>query len=288
MQATERGSSEGPVQETAVMLEQQQLATDTYSMRIYCPEVASRIVPGQFFMIRRPDTKDPLLGRPFALFDVFEQDGAPVGIEFAYLVVGKLTRQMPHWRPEDRVEIWGPLGNGFPQPEGGHLLCVAGGIGQTPFLAVAREALGLHSYGKPPRTIGKACEGVTLCYGVRSAERLAAVKRFEQIGVDVRVATEDGSAGHKGLVDSLVKNVLEQGLRPERIYCCGPEPMLAAVVQIAGEFNIPCWVSLETPMACGIGACFSCVTKIRTGRDQWDYKRVCLEGPVFPADKVVF
>ncbi len=277
-----------PVCVRATVVDQSPMARDTFRLRLRCPEVAERILPGQFFMVRAPGTADPLLGRPFALFDVFEEDGRPAGVEFGYLVVGKLTRLMPSWKPGDPVEVWGPLGNGFPVPEGGHLLCVAGGIGQTPFLAVAREALGLRRYGRPARAVKQPAEKVTLLYGVRSADRLAGVTDFERVGVEVHVATEDGSAGFRGLVSQLLTERLQQGERPDRIYCCGPEPMMAAASEIARQANLPCWVSLETPMACGIGACFSCVARIRTDQGDWDYRRVCVDGPVFPADRVLF
>ena len=94
---------------------------------------------------------------------------------------------MPTWKAGDMVSIWGPLGNGFPPPEADHLMLVAGGIGQTPFLAVAREALGLRSYGSPPRAVSRRPRRVTLCYGVRSAEYLAGLEEFALPGLEVRL-----------------------------------------------------------------------------------------------------
>ncbi|MAG93015.1 MAG: dihydroorotate dehydrogenase electron transfer subunit, partial [Planctomycetaceae bacterium] len=142
------------VSQEATLAEQTPLARDTYRIRLHCPEIARQITPGQFFMIRPADLTDPLLGRPFALFDVYEDDRRrPAGIDFGYVRIGKLTSLMTTWEPGQRVELWGPLGNGFPLPTGGHLMMVAGGIGQTPFLATAREALGLQSYGDPARKL---------------------------------------------------------------------------------------------------------------------------------------
>ncbi len=107
-------------------------------------------------------------------------------------------------------------------------------------------------------------------------------------GLDVRLATDDGSRGHHGFVTELLKQSLVSDCPPDLIYCCGPEPMMHAVQKIATAANVSCWLSLETPMACGIGICFSCVAKIQQDDGEWDYRRTCLEGPIFPATKVVF
>ncbi len=130
------------------------LAHDTYRIRFSCPPIARRIFPGQFIMIRLAGCNDPLLGRPLALYDVVDDANAnPDGLDIVYLVVGKMTRRLAGLEPEAKLEIWGPLGNGFPVEQTEHLLMVAGGIGQTPFLALAREYLGLHRYGDPPRSV---------------------------------------------------------------------------------------------------------------------------------------
>jgi dihydroorotate dehydrogenase electron transfer subunit len=237
-------------------------------------------------MIRVPGETDPLLGRPFALYDVYEEGGEPAGVDFGYVVVGKLTRLMTRWKPGDRVEIWGPLGNGFPIPDANHLMCVAGGIGQTPFLAVAREALGLRRYGQPQRELVHPPERVTLCYGARSAEYLAGLDDFALPGLAVRTSTDDGTAGQRGFVTALLSQSLAED-PPDAVYCCGPEPMMHVVAEICAANGVRCWLSLETPMACGFGACFSCVTRVRVGDDEWDYRRTCVEGPVFPATSLM-
>lgn len=279
------------VQATARVVEQEQMACNTYRLRLHCPEIARRIVPGQFFMVRPARGSDPLLGRPFALFDTYDDEhGQPVGFDFGYVTVGKLTGLMPSWKVGDEVSVWGPLGNGFPiVPEGTkHLMCVAGGIGQTPFLAVARELLISRRYGSPTREVATRPNQVSLCYGARSADYLAGLDQFAIDGLDVRLATDDGSRGHHGFVTELLKQSLASDSPPDLIYCCGPEPMMHAVQKIATAANVACWLSLETPMACGIGICFSCVAKIQQDDGEWDYRRTCLEGPIFPAAKVVF
>ena len=139
---------------------------------------------------------------------------------------------------------------------------VAGGIGYTPFLALAQEALGIKQYGSPRRQASLAAN-VTLCYGARTADSLAGVSDFERFGIDIRLATDDGSRGHHGLVTDLMQCVLKESPGNARIVCCGPEPMMEAMAYIAHQARVPCQVSLETPMACGIGICFTCVAKIR-------------------------
>lgn len=271
----------------AAVVENVAIARDTYRVRLACPEIARRIVPGQFVMVRLPGVDDPLLGRPLALYDTWLDDsGTPAGIDVVYLVVGRMTRRLARVRSGDALEIWGPLGNGFPPATCEHLVMVAGGIGQTPFLALGREALGGRPYGSPARTRPRV-NRVTLCYGVRTAELLAGADDFRGAGIDLRVASDDGSVGRPGLVTALLAEALDEiGGADVRLACCGPEPMMEAVAKIANERGVPCDASLETPMACGIGICFSCVAKVRQSDGTWDYKRTCVEGPIFDAQKI--
>lgn len=275
------------VQMVAPVVEQEQTARDTFRLRLRCPEIAEQITPGQFFMIRSPGTDNPLLGRPFALYDVYEENGRPAGVDFVYLVIGKLTSLLRTLQAGDDLEIWGPLGNGFPIPQSGHLAVVAGGIGQTPFLAVAREALGLQQYGNPPRGISNRPSRITMCYGVRSADYLAGLDDFTLDGLDLRVATDDGSRGHHGFVTELLEELIKGDSPPDSVFCCGPEPMMHATSALCARHDVRCWLSLESPMACGFGACFSCVTRVRQDDGTWDYRRTCVEGPVFPAEQLM-
>ncbi|SFH72507.1 dihydroorotate dehydrogenase electron transfer subunit [Planctomicrobium piriforme] len=279
----------------AVVLEQRELADHTYAIRIGSPELARLIQPGQFFMIRPERGTDPLLGRPFALYDTILNDqGEPIAFEFAYHVIGKLTGLMSHWEPGTAVEIWGPLGNGFPLFRGQHLLCVGGGIGYTPFLAVAREALRLRQYGQSAKrydALSSSVPSVSLCYGVQSKKFRADLSDFEPLtDLSISIATDDGSEGRPGFVTALVEEKLAATTnRPDAVYCCGPEPMMHAVARLCRAANVDCWLSLESPMACGFGACFSCVTKVRDAEspEGWDYRRTCVEGPIFRADQLV-
>ncbi len=269
------------------LIENVRVARDTYRIRFACPEIARQIVPGQFLMMRLPGMNDPLLGRPIALYDtVCDSAGVPFAVDLVYLTLGKMTHRLAHFRADDVLEIWGPLGNGFPPIAAEHLILVAGGIGQTPFYALGQEYLGLRQYGDPPRRIPCA-KLVTFCYGVRTADLLAGVPDFQAAGIDVQISSDDGTAGHHGLVTELLGGVLDQTRRKDRlVVCCGPEPMMRAVAKLCQLQNARCLASLETPMACGIGICFSCVKKVREPDGGWDWKRTCVEGPIFDAARI--
>jgi dihydroorotate dehydrogenase electron transfer subunit len=269
----------------AVVLDHIALAEQTYRVRLECAPLAASIEPGQFVMLRLPGRADPLLGRPFALYDIQRNSsGKPCSIDVVYHVVGKMTRQLAELRPGEPLEVWGPLGQRFPifaqlEP----ITLVAGGIGQTPFLAYTRELLGAEGYGS--RGAAAQSPQVTLVYGARTAARLAGVRDFQEAGADVLLTTDDGSMGERGTVI----DVLERRGPTGPMVGCGPLPMLRALAALAQRWSVPCWVSLETPMACGVGICYSCVAPVRvTAEAEWDYKRVCLDGPTFNAAQLVW
>jgi len=272
------------------------IAKDTRCLRIRVPEMARQVTPGQFFMVRNPGGNDPLIGRAFALYDVDPELGE---LELVYVVKGKLTSSIAPLGAGDSIAVWGPLGNGFPAIPVQHLVMVAGGIGQTPFLSLAKAALGRQAFGQQPTAptengwqpaLGAGwAERVSLCYGVRTADYLAGVDQFRAAGVEVHLATEDGSIGPAQRVNKVLEQLLDRAEPGEslRIVCCGPEPMMEAIAEIARARSIACQVSLETPMACGIGICFTCVAKVGAP-DDWDYKRTCVEGPVFDASTILW
>ena len=275
-------------------------------------------------MLKLAGMDDPLLGRPLALYDtVVTPAGEPIGVDVVYLVMGKMTRRLALFHPGQKLDVWGPLGNGFPafrpSPPGGemvgvrgsdslqhasrpsplapaagrgekmhsHLVMVAGGIGQTPFMALAREALGQRCYGEPLRIPSCLADKVTLCYGARTADYFAGLEEFRHMGIDVRLSTDDGSLGHQGLVTDVLRQVLAESPQAS-VVCCGPEPMMKAAAELCAHAHAPCQVSLETPMACGIGICFSCVARVRDDAGNWDYQRTCIEGPVFDAARIAW
>lgn len=281
-------------QRTVRILENRRIARETYLIRLDDPDMARAIRPGQFLMIR-PGSEpggatDPLLGRPFALYDVSrDAAGAPVAIEVVYLKLGRGTSCLAGKQAGESVTVWGPLGNGFgpPPTPAGPVAFVAGGIGQTPFLALARWWLGAATYGENART-GPDATGAVLYYGVRSADLFAGLDDFRDAGVDLRLATDDGSAGHHGFVTDLLAADLQRGWRPSKVVGCGPPPMLRTLSGLVDRHGLDADLSLENHMACGFGACFSCVAPIRQPDGTVDLRRVCVEGPIFPSRDVVF
>ncbi len=259
------------------------IAQQTMRLRLAVPAELAQALPGQFFMLRDHRNTDPLIGRAFALYD---SDPSENWIEVVYVIKGKFTNSIASLVPGQFLSIWGPLGNCFDDSPTEHLIIVAGGIGQTPFLALAKEATGRQRYGN--RRHGYA-DRVSFCYGVRSSSYLADVAAFERTGASILIATEDGTQGQPQLVTHLLMQLLESDSPPPnaRIVCCGPEPMMEAVTEIAMMRGIECQVSLETPMACGIGICFSCVARVGTPAE-WDYQRTCVEGPIFDAKAIVW
>lgn len=280
-------------QRTVTVLENVAVARETFRIRLDDSEMARSILPGQFLMIRGSRGSDPLMGRPFAVYDVArDASGTPTAVDVVYLVIGRGTATLAALRPGDQVTVWGPLGHGFGPPPEGPVIFVAGGIGQTPFLALGKWWLGHSAFGPAdtatPNTTSRYVAAATLLYGVRTAALAAGVEDFERAGIAVELATDDGTAGHHGFVTQLLERRLERGERPAKVIGCGPPPMLAALSRLVARYEVPCDLSLENHMACGFGACFSCVAPIRQPDGSTDLRRVCVEGPIFPAADVVW
>jgi dihydroorotate dehydrogenase electron transfer subunit len=265
------------------------IAEATFLVRVAVPSIASRVVPGQFVMIRMSGRDAPLIGRALAVFDVVhDEQGDARWIDLVYLRKGALTQALAAAPLGTNVTVWGPLGNGFDSRSCDHLIMAAGGIGQTPMLLLGREAIGSQSFGLSPRASGWA-KRVELIYGARRASLLAGVDEFRAAGFDVTLCTDDGSTGQQRLVPDLVAERLAK-IPPDmsvRVVTCGPEIMMEKVADACLSKKVDCQVSMETPMACGIGICFSCVARVRQdGPEEWDYKRTCVEGPIFDAEKI--
>jgi dihydroorotate dehydrogenase electron transfer subunit len=282
----------GARQERVAVVAHRPIAERTWRIRIESPTLAAAATPGQFAMLRLPGRTDPLLARPLAVYDVFPgTDGRPRFVDFIYAVHGRFTTALAGLPAGDELLVWGPLGNGFDPPATEHLVLVAGGIGQTALLALARERSGRARYGSPARQRPLAGR-ITFCWGARAAAFFGDSDDFRAAGCDVHLATLDGSAGHTGTVVDLLDTLVAAGrIDPAgdvRVATCGPDPMMAAVAGWTAERGLACEVSLETPMACGIGICFTCVAPVRDEAGGWDYRRTCLEGPVFDASRIVW
>jgi dihydroorotate dehydrogenase electron transfer subunit len=274
--------------QTVAIVENLPIATDTFRLRLDDPVMAQTIRTGQFLMVKPARGTDPLLARPFAVYDMVQDaSGVPTAIDLVYVVIGRGTSCLSRLKTGDLVTTWGPLGNGFGPSPGGSVIFVAGGIGQTPFLSLGKWWLGLTDYGGIFVNLTKATSA-TLLYGVRSKDLAAGVEDFEAAGIAVELATDDGSAGHHGFVTDLLARRLEAGVRPSLVVGCGPPAMLAVLSKLVEKFDVACDLSMENHMACGFGACFSCVAPIRQTDGSSDLRRVCVEGPIFPSRDVIW
>lgn len=238
--------------------------------------------PGQFVMLKVGTEYDPLLRRPFAAFCTKTKTGT--ALEIYYQVVGRGTKHMTTLMPGRTVELLGPLGNGFTIPATmKQAVIIAGGMGIVPVRCLLHELSRIESVQ------------LTVLYGTQTAASLLFLEEFEAMGIPVRISTDDGTQGRRGLVTDGAAGLLESlDAGPDEAACfaCGPWPMLRTIAAISASARMPCQVSLETRMACGVGACLGCVVKQKspqTGHDSpQSYTRVCMEGPVFDAQEIAW
>ncbi len=286
-------------------------------MRLVGPRRLARFRPGQFLMLGWTDGRDPLLPRPMSIRRVRQVQGSRFKVQVAepqtrnpkpetriaeveilYKVCGRGTALLSTMRPGRPLRVLGPLGNGFTMPRSttGTFL-IAGGIGAPPITALAEKlAMCRASHGAT----------MTVLLGGRSKADLLCIGDLKRVGAKIYVATEDGSAGHKGLVTELLEEVLHAAhftsphapatkRRHGGIYACGPYPMLAALAPIAKKYGLPYQASLEAGMACGFGACMGCAVPINgggcdlpAGQAGQTYRLVCQDGPVFNGYNVLW
>ena len=238
------------------------MAKDIYEMVIEAPEIAAAARPGQFVNLRLSSRLDPLLRRPISFHKI---DAAAGTFTILYLIAGQGTALLSRMEAPSEIDVLGPLGNGwtcsFP---GVHAVLIGGGIGAAPLYPLA-QAL---------RDAGKE---VQLILGAKSGGSLTDTAPYTALGVDVRVATDDGSAGFHGFATQLLEQAIAED-RCDYLYACGPQGMLRQAEAIALAHQIPGQVSTETHMGCGLGVCLLCPSKMKAG----GYKRTCIDGPVFP------
>ena len=228
------------------------------------PTMAAALQPGQFVHVRVPALEATALRRPFSVFDA--EDGR---VTVLYKTVGRGTHALNALQAGDELMVEGPLGHGFPLKCDGVPLLVGGGYGVAP----------LHF-------LAKRLAGCKLFVGGRTAADLLALDRFEKLGVEIHTATNDGSAGVKGLVtDPLDDELVRLRQRGEKfeLFACGPDPMLKAVALRATGTGSKGWISMDRHMICGVGACYACIQKTVRGNS-----RCCIEGPVFAAADLVW
>ncbi len=258
--------------EQTVQIVSNERDTDLYfRLVVRAPRIAPQVQPGQFAHVRIPPLKDALLRRPFSIFQV-EDDTFSI----LYKAVGKGTEVLSRMRAGEELNAIGPLGHGFtvPAPGGVTPLLVAGGYGMAALYLLAQRS---------PQ------KGVVFVGGRRRVDILCE-KEFRALGWEVRVTTEDGSRGEKGLVTQPLLAQLRtphSAPRTPKLFACGPTGMLKAAGKIAEEFGVPAELSMDEHMCCGVGVCLTCVIPVKTPGG-WEYQRTCTEGPVFDARQVIW
>lgn len=268
-----------PVDVDAEVIANTHLSHDYNVLALAAPEIAALAEPGQFVMIKPSPGVDPLLRRPFSIFEILRDgQGVPTGISLLNKRIGTGTSLLYAATAGSHMSCLGPLGRPFeavsPPAEA---WMVAGGVGLAPFVTLA-EAL---------RTTATKAR---LFYGARTAGDLTHVELFERLQVDPILATEDGSRGLRGLVTAPLESLLGSTPRSTevRVYACGPTPMMRAVARLSATYGRRCDVSLEQVMGCGLGGCYSCVVLTRTPVGPPHFVRSCIDGPVFEADRILW
>lgn len=247
------------------ILSNKKIAGDHYALSFKSPQ---KVKPGQFFNIKVNDSQEPFLRRPFSAHKI---EKGKIGI--LYKVVGKATEILSARKKGNVLDVLGPLGNGFIMNPISPAILVAGGHGVAPLYALAKA-------------IRSKKHKVTVFIGGRTKKQIISDRELRKLGAKVHIATEDGSKGYKGFITGLLNNKLQKTrymMHEVKIFACGPKGMLKALSNLARDYGIPCQVSLEEYMACGIGTCLGCAVKTKTG-----YKLVCKDGPVFNAKDILW
>ena len=243
------------------LIKKTELCRGIYDFTVNAPEISAQAQPGQFLHINCGGST--LLRRPISICDAANDT-----VRFAFQVKGAGTKELSEFEIGDSIDIMGPLGHGFTVNKGEKAVIIGGGIGVFPLLRLARLTQG------------------AVFLGFRNKELVVMEDEFKATGSNVTVCTDDGSYGYNGFAIAAMGEYLLEN-ETDMIYCCGPTPMLKAVKQIAEYRKIPCQLSLEQRMGCGIGACLTCVCETKD-EGMAKYKQVCTCGPVFDAKEVKF
>ncbi|MGD0220757.1 MAG: dihydroorotate dehydrogenase electron transfer subunit [Terriglobia bacterium] len=278
--------------ETVAVIENRSLTGGHFLLSLDAPRQAPAARPGQFAMVRILGRSDVLLRRPMSIFDVQMAGGgqagsprqtpAPCVLQLLFKIVGRGTRLMAELKPGDKVGLLAPLGHGFFEEEYlprahecDEILHVAGGIGIAALLL-------------PAKHLAEAGFKQRLFFGACTKDDLVGIQEFKPVVRAMLLATENGSAGYRGYVTRPLEEYLTKHTNKKFLFMvCGPSAMLHATVELAKRFRHPCLVSMENRMGCGLGVCLGCSIRVQgTGHEA--YQRVCTEGPVFWAEKIVW
>jgi len=266
-----------PFDVDARVIENRRLSSDYNVLSLEAPDIAGVTEPGQFVMVKPDRSIEPLLRRPFSVFEILRDGNRPVGVSILSKRVGVTTAQIFDAAVGQRVQCLGPLGRAFTLPgPATEVWMVAGGVGLAPFWTVAE-------------TLARRGVKLTLFYGGRRDADLFYVDYFEHRGVTLVLCTEDGSRGERGRVTIPLERALAARAAGSDIllHACGPEPMLAAVARLAARYGCRCEVSVERVMGCGLGGCYSCVVPVKAASG-FHHVRSCIGGPIFDAATLVW
>lgn len=254
--------------EFACVVSCRKVALDTYELVLAAPDIAGSAQPGQFVHLKAPGGQDLLMRRPISLYSA---DAGTGTISFIIQQKGEGTARLCHVKPGEAMDALGPLGRGFWLPQGAkRVAVVGGGIGVAPLRLVLEHhpEVQFDSF-----------------MGFRNADCAYGLEAFAALSENLYCASDDGSLGTQGFVTDLLKRQMQQ-VAYDAVLSCGPKPMFQALARVMAAYpDIPCQVSLEERMGCGIGGCYVCSCKIKEG-DAWHYRRVCKDGPVFDLGEV--
>jgi dihydroorotate dehydrogenase electron transfer subunit len=259
----------------ATVVKNKSVSPSVFYLELAIPGIAALLRPGQFLHIRIGTGVDPLLRRPLSVNRVVKNN-----VAILYKVVGKGTRILAEKCPGEKIDVLGPLGNGFSlKPDPAILMC--GGMGIAPLVFAAESLRGL---------LRKKTEGDIIAFvGMNTKKELLEISTLKKLGCAVHIATDDGTQGYKGFVSELLEQYLSRckALSPQlHVYACGPLPMLRALQGIAVRYGLSGQVSVDEMMGCGVGACLGCVIKTRAPDGAAVYKRICKDGPVFDINEI--
>jgi len=253
----------------AEVLSNKNITLNYFKIILNSPQICQNAQPGQFVHIKVTAGSAFLLRRPFSIHN---------------RVVGKGTDLLSKKEKSENLDLLGPLGRGFELKENfGKVILVAGGIGVAPLYFLAKRLLNHDSKisgQTPPKSRRPR---ITLFLGAKTRKQILCAQNFKNLGATVKIATEDGSWGYKGLVSDFLAETLLRYSKPDLVFACGPVPMLKKIAQLSRKYRVPSQVSLEQTMGCGIGACLGCVVASPEG-----YLRVCKDGPVFTVNQILW